>query len=118
VSRRSKRVNSLIKEELGRLIFRKIDFGKALVTITRVETSDDIQHATVKISAYPVAKRKEVLKRLQDNIYHLQQDLNKKLQMRPVPKIRFEADQTGDRVNEITEALKQVEKDKKGEGDS
>lgn len=111
MSRRSKRVNSLIKKELGNIIFRKVDFEEALVTITRVETSDDIQHATVKISAYPITERAKVLEKLRDNIYHLQQDLNKKLQMRPVPKIRFEADQTGDRVNEITEALNEVKED-------
>lgn len=118
MSRRSKRVGSLVKGQLGNIIFRELDFGNSLVTITAVETSEDIQHATVKISVYPSSSKKQALSKLQNNIYKLQKSLDKKLQMRPVPKIRFELDRTGEKVEEITKALKQVEKDKKGEDDS
>lgn len=108
MSRRIQKVNSLIKEELGKIIFNTLEFDKNLVTLTEVNTSSDLQHATVKISIYPSDNTKQVLEKLKRNIYSLQQQLNKKLYIRPVPKIRFELDKHGKKVDQINQALDKI----------
>lgn len=113
-SRRQKRVNSLLKKHLSKIIFKFFDFEDTLVTVTGVETSKDIKHATAKISIYPLENKEKVLKRLNNDIYQIQQALNKKLEMKFVPKIRFEFDQTGKKVQEVTDALNEVKKEQNG----
>lgn len=113
-SRRQKRVNSLLKKHLSKIIFKFFDFEDTLVTITGVETSKDIKHATAKFSTYPLESKEKVLKRLNNKIYQIQQALNKKLEMKFVPKIRFEFDQTGEKVQEVTDALNEVKKEQNG----
>jgi ribosome-binding factor A len=60
-----------------------------LLTILSVETSQDLHHATVTFSIFPANKSETALKKLSRHIFSIQQLLNKKLLMRPVPKIRF-----------------------------
>ena len=83
-------INRVVQRELGQIIRSEGDFPEgALVTLTRVQASPNLQQAKVYISVMPEEKRKEVMKSLQADIYQLQQRLNKKLAMRPVPKIIF-----------------------------
>ncbi len=108
------KVNELIKRELGQLLLKEIDFPKdTLVTITRTEASVDLNQAKVYISIMPESQKSQVLPILKKQIYILQQKLNKRLKMRPTPRIRFlEEKQTSQagRVEEILEGLKNREK--------
>ena len=110
MSQRILRVNQLIKQEIGQLLSREIDFANVLVTITQVETSPDLRQAKIKISIMPIEKSESVLKILEKNIYHLQQILNKKLKMRTVPKIRFVIDQAEAKAQRIEEILGKMKK--------
>lgn len=111
MGKRIERVNQLIKQELGKIISREIFFPRgALVTITEVLTSVDLEHARIKVSIMPEEKQKQVLEILQKNIRHLQQLLNKKLVLRYVPKIEFEIDTTQTKVERIEELIKQTKK--------
>lgn len=90
MSKRIERVNSLIKKELGQIILREVDFPEGtMVTLTRVETTSNLIEAKVYISVLPEEKEKKALDILNKSIYDLQKLLDKKLRMRPVPKIRF-----------------------------
>ena len=92
---RIERLNELIRQVLGEIILETEDFEPGvLVTIMAVETSKDVLHSRVIISVFPEKKAKAILEILNRHIYNLQQLLNKKLEMRPVPKIRFVLDQT------------------------
>lgn len=103
-------VNQLLKKELGRIMLKEIDFPEGvLVTLTRVETSSNLIQAKVYISAIPEIKLSEVLKILNGQIYFLQQKLNERLKMRPLPKIIFmeeTATREAGRVEELLEKLK------------
>jgi len=110
VSERIQRVNQLIKRELGPIILKEIEFPPGvLVTLTRVETSVGLKQAKIYVSAIPRIKLEIVLKILNHRIYLLQQKLNKRLRMRPLPKIMFveekETSEAG-RIEEILEELK------------
>lgn len=103
------KVGELIKQEVGKIILAEINFpGNVLVTIIRVKVSVDLRYADIYISVFPGGKDMEVEEILNENIYDLQQGLNKKLSMRPVPKIRFKIDKSGEYVEKINELIKKA----------
>ncbi len=110
MSKRIQRVNALIKRELSQLILKEFDFPlDILVTLTRVETTSGLRDVNAWVSIIPDEKDKKIIEILDKNIYFLQQKLNKRLKMRPLPKIKFlEEKKTKEagRVEEILERLK------------
>lgn len=114
MSKRIQRVNQLIKKELSQIILKEIEFPQdVLVTITQVETSANLIDSNVWISVLPEERSKRILEILNKNIYILQQKLNQRLKMRPVPKIKFlEEKRTAEagKIEEILEKLKKEEK--------
>jgi len=105
MSQRIKRVNELLKHEISQLLLREIDVNDILITITDIDTSPDLRYAKIKISVMPNEKNELVLKVIGKSIFHIQQKLNKKLHMKPVPKIRFEIDETEAKAQRIEELL-------------
>ncbi len=113
MSQRIQRVNQLIKEQIGQLLLKEIDFGSILVTITEVATAADLSQTKIKISIMPTEKGEQALRILKKNIFQLQQGLNEKLTMKTVPKIIFEIDQAEVKSKRIEEILGDLEKIKK-----
>ena len=110
MSNRILRINELIQKELGQIILREIEFPKnTLVTITRVETSPDLSQVKVYISCLPENQSDRVLWVLKRQGYHIQHKLNKRLETKIIPRIRFVKElktmQAG-KVEEILEKLK------------
>jgi len=90
------KLNALLRDVVGKVLlgdFRPED-DTALITVTRAEVSPTLEHARIMISVLPDSKSNEVMAELKKQIYHLQQAVNKNLVMRPVPKIKFEIDET------------------------
>jgi len=110
MSKRIQRVNQLIKKEISQIILREIEFPPGiLVTITRVETFSNLIKTKVFISVMPEEKSLDVLKILNRRIYDLQQKINRRFRIRPVPQIIFvEEKKTKEaaRIEEILEKLK------------
>lgn len=83
-----------------------MDFSpRTMVTVTKTKTSLDLRYCDVFISVFPADKAVESKEILDKNIYFLQQKINKKLCMKPVPKIRFKIDRTGEYVERIDELI-------------
>ncbi len=109
MSNRILRLNRLIKEELGKIILREIEFPiGTIVTITRIETSSDLTSARVLIGVFPEKFALDSLKVLNNQIYFIQQKLNKKLSMRPVPKLIFRQEKETIKAGRVEELLEQV----------
>lgn len=110
MSKRIQRVNQLIKREISQILLREMEFPSALlVTVTRVQTSADLREGDVLVSVMPSKETEKILDFLNRKVYILQQKLNKRLKMRPIPKIRFlEEKETAEagRIEEILEKLK------------
>lgn len=110
MSLRIQRVNELLKQEIGSLILRELDFNRdTMVTITEVYASDDLKQAKVKVSIMPFLKAEKILKVLNSQVFNLQKLLNKKLKMKIVPKIRFELDKSEERKTRIEQLLKKID---------
>lgn len=112
--KRIQKVNQLIKKELGIIILREVDFpADVLVTVTRVDTSPNLIDSKVYISTMPEDRSEEILKILDRMIYELQQKINKRLKMRPIPKIRFVEEKETVEAGRIEAILNSLEKKEK-----
>jgi len=109
--KRIPRVNKLIKKELSQILLREVEFpSRVLVTITRVEASPNLGEAKIYVSVMPEHLISRVFQILNRQIYEIQQALNKRLKMRPVPRIKFiqelKAKEAG-RIEELLEKIKE-----------
>jgi len=96
---------------LSQIILREIEFPQdVLVTITRVEISANLIEGNIWISVLPEEKLKRILEILNKNIYFLQQKLNKRLKMRPIPRIRFLEEKKTAEAGKIEELLEELKK--------
>lgn len=113
MSQRIKRINELIKRELGKILLKEKNFyPDTLVTITRVETSTDLRQAKVYISCFPAENSQKILNRLKKSIYSLQQKINKLLKLKFVPKISFLEETKTKEAGEIEEILEKIKNEK------
>lgn len=104
---RSKKINSLLQEELNRIFLKDLDFENALVTITRVEVNSDLSQAKVYFVVNPDEREEEARGVMEENISHIQNKLRERLKMRPVPKIKFEIDRGAKNLYRIDELSKE-----------
>ena len=106
---RAEKFNELLKKELGKIVFEFLDVKPGvLVTITRVLTSANLFSSNVYISVYPLNDSEKILKELNNSIYKIQQLLNKKMRVRPVPKIIFKRDKNPEEAGEIEKILEEI----------
>jgi len=109
MSHRILQINELIRQELGQLMSAEIELPKnCLATITYVETSKDLRHAKVWLSVIPTSYTRKVLDKLTANAGHLQFLLNKKLAMKPLPRLKFAIDDTEKKASKIEDLLDQI----------
>lgn len=111
-ARRREKVKVLLCEVIAQILARDFQFPEgALITVTRVEISDDLFHASAFVSVLGRndAEEKNVLDILARSAGEVQQILNRKLRMRPVPRIVFAIDQN-EKKRERVEKLLSKEK--------
>lgn len=103
------RVNELIKSTLGEIISREIELPSGVfATVVKVDTSRDLRYTRVFVSVFPENKFGSVLQALKKKIYFLQGKLNKKLSMKPLPRIEFVSDHTEKEADKIEKLLKKI----------
>ncbi len=109
---RYQRVESLIQEELNKVILREMEFDGALATMTSVTVQKDLDYAVVKISVIPSAKGEAVLGVLRKNERRLKHLLADVIQIRPMPELRFEIDLGPEKAAAIEKVFLDIEKQK------
>ena len=102
--RRLEKINELIYRFISQLLERELDVD-SLVTVSKVKTSGNGQQCSIGVTVFPFEKSKDVLKEIEKNIYEFQKKLNRGLRMRPVPKIRFEIDESEEKGGKILRAI-------------
>lgn len=104
--RRIERLQIKAREELARIIDKEFDFSPGtLVTVTRTEISEDLTAGRVYISVLPEKEEANVLADINKEIYFVQQLFNKRMEMRPVPRIRFILDETVRQAAKIEKSI-------------
>ncbi len=112
-SNRIEKVNSLLEQEISKIIAKDFYFPDVLVTLTHVDCSANLIEAKVYISAFSDAKLDSIVEILNKGAYSIQQKINKLLKMRPVPKIKFVKDKEIVQASRVQELLKDIEKERK-----
>lgn len=113
MTERIPQVNELLQQELGTILLREFDVPEnTLVTLTRVDTAPNLQQAKIYISVMPEERGFEVLRLLQKEVYEMQQLLNKRLNMRPVPRIEWVLETKTIEAQEIEEILDKIKEEK------
>jgi len=109
MANRIDKVNSLLEHEIGKIISREISFPDGvLVTLTHVEATQNLIEAKAFISVFPEDKIEKVIKTLNKEIFDIQKKIDKKLNMRPIPKIIFIKDQAASKAGRVEELLSQL----------
>ena len=111
--RRIEQLSMLLKEEISKIIDRKLEFPEGcIVTLTRMTLSKDARYATIFFSVLG-AGESDVVEVFRKNMYPIQQILKRSVRMRPVPQIRFLPDTAEDRRERVEASL--AELTRKGE---
>lgn len=109
------RVNSLLKEVLFEVIHREVKNPEIneFVTVTRVETSADLQHAKVYISLIaPDNVKQRILKLLQDSAGYIAVHASKKVRLRYFPHLLFKLDTGLEHSLKIQQLLSDLERER------
>jgi ribosome-binding factor A len=103
------RVNELIKDSLAKIIHEEADMPLGVfLTVVKVDTSKDLRYARVFVSVFPEKYFGKTLQHLAKKAYFLQGSLNKRLRMKPLPRIEFTADKTEVEADKIEKVLKGI----------
>jgi len=114
MSNRIQKVNSLLEREIGKIISREVAFpNNTMVTLTHVQATANLIEARVFVSVLPENKFNQVLKILNSEVASIQQKINKKLNMRPIPRIMFAQDKATSQAGRIEELLSQLKEQEK-----
>ena|SRR3989338_3129470 len=109
---RLKRLQGVLHEEMSRLLKRELEFPRGtLVTVTRIDLSEDVYYATVFVSILGEG-RAEALAILQQSTYYIQQELNRRMRTRPVPRVSFRIDEAEERREAVEKTLAELKKKK------
>ncbi|MDO8530070.1 MAG: 30S ribosome-binding factor RbfA [bacterium] len=108
MSNRIEKVNSLLEQEISKIIARDFDFTDTLITLTHVDATANLIEARAYISVMPEEKTSHVIKVLNKGVYSVQKKINKKLNMRPIPKIMFIGDEKISEAGRVEELLAKI----------
>ena len=90
---RTESLNSLLQEEVSKIIAKEVDFTDCIITVTRVDTSPNRSKSDIFITVMPESKEEEAIKSIYSNIREVQRQTNKKLRMKYVPRLYFKIDE-------------------------
>jgi ribosome-binding factor A len=109
--RRILKINHLIKQEVGKIILNELELpSSTLVTVTRVKSSNNLSSAKIYISVIPEEKYQDAIKEIDKKIFYVQKKLNKKLELRVVPRIIFEKEEQTIKADEVEKILEEIDK--------
>ena len=116
-SRRVEKFAALLKREVSELLLNGVRderIHQAMITITAVEVSGDLQHAKIFISLFGEEKKKaEVLVGLQEEKGLIRAELARRLQMRRSPELVFKIDRGMTKGPSVLDLLNSLELERK-----
>jgi ribosome-binding factor A len=117
MSRRTERINELIREELSEMIMRELRDPRleGLISITHVEVSPDLNNAKVMVSIMSeTTDQQDALKALRAASGYMHKELVHRLDMRRVPFLDFRLDTSIAEGAAILAHLDQVKREDAG----
>ena len=107
-SHRIEKLQEILRNEIAQILQRKFSSPGMLLTVNRVEIARKGEHATVYVSVLPISQKDHSERMLRAITFTTQQILNKKLQMHPVPQLRFVVDESTQQLMRIDTLIRDV----------
>lgn len=110
MSRRTDRVNDVLRQELSELILRDVkDPRIRLVSVTEVQVTSDLRRAIVRISALgEEEERLGAVEALRHARGYLRTELAHRLRLRVTPELVFELDRGAEHSQKISDLLESL----------
>jgi ribosome-binding factor A len=111
MSRRTDRINGLLRQEISQLLSRGIKDPRlnGVISITQVQTSSDLRNARVFLSVMGDKKTKETaLDGIQSAAAFLRRELRGRLKMRYVPFLKFSLDDSMENADYVLQLMDQL----------
>ena len=116
-SRRVEKLAALLKREVSEILVNGIRderIHQAMITITSVEVSGDLQHAKIFVSLFGEEQKKsEVLVCLEESKSFIRGELARRLQMRRSPDLVFKIDKGMTKGASVLDLLTSLELERK-----
>jgi len=115
MSRRTERVNELLREEISDLLrtdLRDPRIG-GLVTVTHVDVSPDLRRASAYVSVLGTAEEREsTMRALRHARPFLRRELSRRVSLRYTPELEFRSDVSMERAQEMTDLMRETARDR------
>lgn len=111
-NQRMRRVNSIMRQVVAAEIERLTDPRLEMVSVTGVETSPDLRHATVFVSMLDSGNAPEALAALESAAARLRRKVGRQVRMKYTPELAFALDEGvvgGERIDAILRNLGEEE---------
>ena len=116
-SRRVSRVASLIKREVSKMLLNGIKddrVGAGMVSITDVDLSGDLQHATIFVSIYGTEEaRAETMEGLRSSQAFVRKELGHRIRLKRSPEVTFMEDRSLERGDKMVHLLNEISRNRK-----
>ncbi len=117
MSRRTERLNHLLRQEITELLQREAKDPRlsVLLSVTRVSVSSDLHYAKVFVSVMGTEdEKKGVLAALHAAAGFLRRELASRLNMRYTPELNFFYDDTMERASKVIQLIDEVNSSETG----
>jgi ribosome-binding factor A len=105
--KRTDRLNAELRRELGTLVHAAVrDYGLPALSVNDVETTRDLDVATVWVTTLNPEDARDAVHALRDLARELRHALAQRVRMRRVPELRFRYDDSVDRGERIESLLR------------
>ncbi len=111
MTRRIERINSVIQQEVSQLLRDQVNDPRlnSLISITKVDTSADLRHTKIFISSFGEhVDKKEILDGFNAASGFLRSQLASRLQLRYMPDLSFQFDDSIERASEVLRLIDKV----------
>lgn len=111
MTRRIERINSVIQQEVSQLLRDQVNDPRlnSLISITRVETSADLRHTKIFVSSFGEhVDKKDILEGFNAASGFLRTQLASRLQLRYMPDLSFQFDDSIERAAEVLRLIDKV----------
>jgi ribosome-binding factor A len=111
-TKRQKQINELLRRQFSLVLMEEgpYMFSKAMVTVTHVVVSPDLQTAKIYLSVFNTDHKQEVMLALEENYPRLRFSLSNKVgkQLRRMPELSFYLDESLDEYFKMDMLLKKL----------
>lgn len=105
------RMNDVLRQEIAAYLTREVEFPLgSMVTVTKVDTTEDLAEAKVWVSVYPESFRGTCLEKIEKTHRDLHRTVGKKVRTFRMPRLMFKIDTTEEKADEILSVLDELKK--------